>query len=82
MNQTNLRYKTSYIRIDSENSTQKDSTGDFWVHLKDPIRLEQEAKVALVDIIFPHTIHNVKKSLSQQRVRIIRNQLLSDSNNK
>ena len=66
MNQTPACRPTSYIRIDSENSAEKNATGDFWVHLKDTVRLEQEAKLALIDITFPHTICNIKKFLSQQ----------------
>ena len=66
MNQTFAYRPTTYIRIDSENSAEKNATGDFWVHLKDTVSLERETKLALVDITFPHTICNVKKFLSRQ----------------
>ena len=70
MSQTDAYRPTNYIRIDSENNAEKNATADFWVHLKDTVPLEREAKLALVDITFPHTICNVKKSLSEQPFRV------------
>ena len=70
MSQTAAYRPTNYIRIDSENSAEKTATADFWVYLKDTVHLEDETKLALVDITFPHTICNVKKSLSEQPFQV------------
>ena len=51
----NMDHELTHVRIDSQVDTKLDyenTNSSFWVHLKHPIHLNQNAKIALMDIFF------------------------------
>ena len=53
----NMDHKLKHVQIDSQVDTKLDyqnSNSSFWVHLKHPIHLNQNAKTALMDIPTPY----------------------------
>ena len=65
-------YKINYIRLNSENTTieKRNTNNDFWTHLKDPINLDENSEVALVNINFPNTIRHINFSLEEKQILI------------
>ena len=63
-------YKLNYIRLDSDNTEmeQSNTNSNFWVHLKDSMKLDENSEVALVNINFPNKIKNINSSLSQKHI--------------
>ena len=52
----NIDYNMRHLQIDSEVDAKLDyenTNSSFWVHLKHPLYLNQNAKIALMDILFP-----------------------------
>ena len=58
-------YKLNYIRLDSGNTEmeQSNTNSNFWVHLRDSMKLNENSEVALVNINFPNKIKNINSSL-------------------
>ena len=73
-------YKLNYIRLDSDNTkmAQSNTNSNFWVHLKDSMKLDENSEVALVNINFPNQVKNIDSSLSQKPIEIIVRQEIKD----
>ncbi len=64
----NMDYELTHVRIDSQVDTKlnyENTNSSFWAHLKHPISLNQNAKIALMDISFPNTICSIPKSIGR-----------------
>ncbi len=64
----NMDYELTHVRIDSQVDTKlnyENTNSSFWVHLKHPINLNQNAKIALMDISFPNTICSIPESIGR-----------------
>ena len=70
---TKDNYEMNYIRLDSENTPmeQSNTNSNFWVHLKDPMKLDENSEVALVNINFPNSLKNINSSLSKKPIEIL-----------
>ena len=69
----NMDHELTHVRIDSQVDTKlnyKNSNSSFWVHLKHPINLNQNAKIALMDISFPNTICSIPESIGKNPIII------------
>ena len=66
-------HKMNYIRLDSKNTDleKTNTNNNFWVHLKDAMELDENSKVALLNINYPNSIRNIKSSLSKKPIKIL-----------
>ena len=66
-------YNLNYIRLDSSNTkmNQLNTNSNFWVHLKDSMKLDEKSEVALVNINFPNLIKNIGTALSQKNINFL-----------
>ena len=65
----NMDHELTHVRIDSQVDTKlnyENTNSSFWVHLKHPINLNQNAKIALMDISFPNTICSIPESIGKK----------------
>ena len=69
----NMDYEMRHVRIDSEVDAKLDyenTNSSFWVHLKHPLYLKQNAKIALMDISFPDSICSIPESIANELIII------------
>ena len=63
----NMDYELRHVRIDSKVDTKLDyenTNSCIWVHLKHPLNLNPNAKIALMDISFPDSICSIPESIA------------------
>ena len=69
----NMDYELRHVRIDSKVDTKLDyenTNSSFWVNLKHPLYLNQNAKIALMDISFPDSICSIPESIANELIII------------
>ena len=69
----NMDYKFRHVRIDSKVDAKLDyenTNSSFWVHLKHPLNLNTNAKIALMDISFPDSICSIPESIANDPIII------------
>ena len=62
-----------HVRIDSKVDAKLDyenTNSSFWVHLKHPLHLNPNAKIALMDISFPDSICSIPESIANEPIII------------
>ena len=67
----NMDHELRHVRIDSKVDAKLDyenSNSSFWVHLKHPLHLNQNAKIALMDISFPDSICSIPESIGKHPI--------------
>ena len=67
------RMSTNHIQIDSkmdDNISPNQKNNNFEVHLKKPIYLKKNAKIALTGISFPNNLLNIPKLVSERKIVI------------
>ena len=68
-----MDYELRHVRIDSEVDAKLDcenTNSSFWVHLKHPLYLNQNSKIALMDISFPDSICSIPESITNELIII------------
>ena len=76
----NMDHKLRHVRIDSKVDAKLDyenTNSSFWVHLKHPLHLNPNAKIALMDISFPDSICSIPESIANEPIII---KLVKDGN--
>ena len=69
----NMDHELRHMRIDSKVDSKLDyenTNSSFWVHLKHPLYLNQNAKIALMDISFPNSICSIPESMVNDPILI------------
>ena len=75
-----MDYELRHVRIDMKVGAKLDyenTNKSFWVHLKHPLYLNPNAKIALMDISFPDSIHSIPESIANEPIII---KLFNDQN--
>ena len=65
----NMDHELRHVRIDSKVDAKLDyenTNSSFWVHLKHPLHLNPNAKIALMDISFPDSICSIPESIANE----------------
>ena len=75
----NIDHELKHVRIDSKVDAKLDyenSNSSFWVHLKHPMHLNQDAKIALMDISFPDRICSIPELIGKHLIiiNVLKNQ--------
>ena len=68
-----MDYELRHVQIDSEVDAKLDyenTNSSFWVHLKHPLYLNPNAKIALMDISFPDSICSIPESIANEPIII------------
>ena len=68
-----MDYELRHMRIDSKVDAKLDyenTNSIFWVHLKHPLCLNPNAKIALMDISFPNSICSIPESIANEPIII------------
>ena len=76
----NMDYELRHVQIDSKVDAKLDyqnTNSSFWVHLKHPLHLNPNAKIALMDISFPGNICSIPESIANEPIII---KLVKDQN--
>ena len=69
----NMDHELRHVLIDSRVDAKLDyenTNGGFWVHLKHPLCLNQNAKIALMDISFPNSICSIPEAVVNDPILI------------
>ena len=69
----NMDHEVKHVRIDSKVDAKLDyenSNSSFWAHLKHPIHLNQNVKIALMVISFPNSICNIPELIGKNPIII------------
>ena len=69
----NMDYKLRHVKIDSKVDAKLDyenTNSSFWVHLKHPLYLNPNAKIALMDISFPDSMCSIPESIANKPIII------------
>ena len=69
----NMDHELRHVRIDSKVDAKLDyenTNSSFWVHLKHPLHLNPNAKIALMDISFPDSICSIPESIANEPIII------------
>ena len=69
----NMDHELRHVRIDSKVDAKLDyenTNSSFWVHLKHPLYLNPNAKIALMDISFPDSICSIPESIANEPIII------------
>ena len=69
----NMDHELRHVQIDSKVDAKLDyenSNSSFWVHMKHPLHLNQNAKIALMDISFPDSICSIPDSIGKHLIII------------
>ena len=76
----NMDHELRHVRIDSIVDSKLDyenTNSSFWVHLKHPLYLNPNSKIALMDISFPDSICSIPESIANEPIII---KLVNDQN--
>ena len=76
----NMDHELRHMRMDSKVDAKLDyenTNSSFWVHLKHPLYLNPNAKIALMDISFPDSICSIPESIANEPIII---KLIKDQN--
>ena len=68
-----MDHELRHLRIDSKVDAKLDyenTNSSFWVHLKHPLHLNPNAKIALMDISFPDSICSIPESIANEPIII------------
>ena len=68
-----MDYELRHVRMDSKVDAKLDyenTNSSFWVHLKHPLYLNPNAKIALMDISFPDSICSIPESIANEPIII------------
>ena len=69
----NMNYELRHVRINSKLDAKLDyenTNSSFWVHLKHPLYLNPNVKIALMDISFPDSICSIPESIANEPIII------------